>query len=188
MLSNQDRYNFFLQFHHMLEKNLPDEDKQLFYNYLNSCQKKLQNGKGYYSWYIENNFSWFTRREKQLTAIFIFGIIASATVLTICSLEIYAATWFFWFGIVGIILAVAVGVYLGLCIRENYNEIKPINRAIEVFDLDKIRNFQEPELEQISTFDVNKNKIILNDNEINTTKQNNNNLQLEPINTEKEHK
>ena len=95
LFSNAERFNFFLQWHKMLEKNLPSEDKQLFRDYLDSCREKLQNKKDYYNWFIENNFSWFTRIEKQLTAIVIFGIITSAVVLTIYFLEMYAATWFF---------------------------------------------------------------------------------------------
>ena len=179
LLSNQDRYNFFLQFHNMLEKNLPDEDKQLFYDYLKSCREKLQNRK--------NRYIWFGGREIRLTAIVIFEIIASTAVLTINLLEIYAAIWFFWFGMLGIILTVAVGIRLGYFLLKNYNEFKSIDRAIEVYDLDKIKSFKEPEPEKISTFEANKNKIILNNNEINTTEQDNNSIQLEPINTEKKH-
>ena len=179
LLSNPDRYNFFQQFHLMLEKNLPDEDKQLFYDYLKSCREKLQNRK--------NRYIWFGGREIRLTAIVIFEIIASTAVLTINLLEIYAAIWFFWFGMLGIILTVAVGIRLGYFLLKNYNEFKSIDRAIEVYDLDKIKSFKEPEPEKISTFEANKNKIILNNNEINTTEQDNNSIQLEPINTEKKH-
>ncbi len=67
-----------------------------------------------------------------------------------------------------------VGSRLGLCLKENYNEIKSINRAIAFYDLDKIKNFKEPELKKILTFDVNKNenKTISNENEINTNEKN----------------
>lgn len=164
-----------------LEENLPNEDKQLFRDYLNSCREKLQNEK--YKYLL------FGTREKQLTGVVIFGIIASAVVLTISLLEIYAATWFFWFGIVGIVLTVAVGIRLFLCIKANCNylqelendlqkegktieqKIAEIDRAIEVYDLDKIRDFKDPELEKIPTIEIYKNKIINND-EINSTEQN----------------
>ena len=145
----------------MLAENLLSEDKQLFHDYLNSCKNKLQSER--------NRYHYFYRREWTLTGIIVFGIIASAAVLTVNLLEIYAATCFFWFGIIGVILTVAVGVYLGLCIKENYNEIKPINRAIEVFNLDKIKEFEKPKPKKILTIDLDneKNKIILSD-----TKQN----------------
>ena len=181
LLSTPDRYNFFLQFHQMLENNLPDADKQLFYDYLDSCREKLQNEK--YKYLL------FGTREKQLTGVVIFGIIASAVVLTISLLEIYVATWFFWFGIVGIVLTVAVGIRLFLCIKANCNylqelendlqkegktiqdKIAEIDRAIDVYDLNKIRDFKEPELKKISTIETDRNKIINND-EINSTEQN----------------
>ncbi len=177
LLSNPDRYNFFLQWHQMLEENLPSEDKQLFYDYLNSCKNKLQIEK--------NRYNYFYEREWVLTAILVFGSIASAIVLTIYFMEIYVATWFFWFGIVEVILTVAVGICLFLCLKENYNEIKSIDRAIDVYDLEKIKSFKEPEPEKISTFEANKNKIILNNNEINAMEQNNNDIKLGPIDTEK---
>ena len=176
LLSNPDRYNFFLQWHKMLEKNLPDEDKQLFRDYLDSCKDKLQSER--------NKYSYFYQREWVLTGIFIFGIIASAVVLTIYFLEMYAATWFFWFGIVGVVLTVAVGIRLGYFLLKNYNRFKSIDRAIDVYDLNKIRDFKEPEPEKISTIETKKNKIISSDNEINTTEQDNNSIQLEPIDTE----
>ena len=164
LLSNPECYNFFPQWHKMLEKNLPQEDKQLFYDYLDSCKNKLQ---------IERNrYNYFYEREWVLTGIFIFGIIASATVLTIYFMEIYAAIWFFWFGMLGIVLTVAVGIRLGYFLLKNYNEIKSIDCAIDVYDLDKIRNFEKPEPKKISTFEANKNKIILNNDEINSTEQN----------------
>ena len=112
----------------------------------------------------------------------------------------------FWFGIVGVVLTVAVGIRLFFCLKENWNDLEElasdlqkegktirnkideIDRAIDVYDLDKIKHFKEPELKKISTFEANKNKIILNNNEINTTEQDNNSIQLESINTEKEHK
>ena len=178
LLSNQERYNFFLQFHKMLDESLLQEDKQLFCDYLNSCKNKLQ---------IERNrYNYFYEREWVLTAILVFGIIASAIVLTIYFMGIYAATWFFWFGIVGVALTILVGVYLGLCIRENYNEIKPINRALKVYDLDKIRNFKESEPKKISMLanDKNENKIINGQTKGTNTDNPNNNLKLNLINTE----
>ncbi len=193
LLSTPDRYNFFLQFHQMLENNLPDADKQLFYDYLDSCREKLQNEK--YKYLL------FGTREKQLTGVVIFGIIASAVVLTIYFLEMYAATWFFWFGIVGVVLTVAVGIRLFFCLKENWNDLRKltsdlqkegktiqnkiaeIDRAIEVYDLDKIRDFKDPELEKIPTIEIYKNKII-NNGEIGTTEQNNN-PKSELVNTEK---
>ena len=168
LIGNQDQYNFFKQFHKMLNENLTQEDKQLFYDYLNSCREKLQDER--------NNYRIFNKKVRNLTAIFIFGIIASATVLTINLLEIYAALWFFWFGIVGAILTVAVGIRLFFCLKENWNDLKKlesnlqkgnttiqqkitdINRAIEVFDLEKIRHFEEPEPEKISMFDLDEKK------------------------------
>ena len=80
LLSNPDRYSFFLQFHKMLEENLPDEDKQLFYDYLTSCREKLQDER--------NNYRIFNKQVRNLTWIFIFGVIASAVVLTIYFLEV----------------------------------------------------------------------------------------------------
>ena len=198
LLSNPDRYNFFLQFHHMLEENLSQEDKQLFYDYLTSCRVKLLNEK--------DNYKIFDRQVRNLTVIVILGIIASATVLIINLLEIYAALWFFWFGIVGVILTFAVGINLFLCLKENWNDLKKlesdllqnengktvaqkideIDRAIDVYDLEKIRNFKEPELKKIVMLDLNKKekKRILNNGEINTSGQNGA-LKLEPIATEK---
>ena len=186
----------------MLEENLPNEDKQLFLDYLDSCREKLQNKKDYSNWFIENNFSWFTRREKQLTGVVIFGIIASAVVLTISLLEIYVATWFFWFGIVGVVLTVAVGIRLFFCLKENWNDLRKlesdllknekktikqkinkIDRAIDVYNLDKIRHFKELEPKKIVVFDLNENEII-NNGEIGTTEQNNN-PQSKLVNTEK---
>ncbi len=164
LFKNPERYNFFKQFHHMLEENLSQKDKQLFYAYLNSCKNKLQIERSEYNYFYE--------REWILTAIVIFGIIASAAVLTIYLLEIYAATWFFWFGMVGVVLTILVGIRWFFCLKENYNEFKSIDRAIDVYDLNKIRDFKEPEPEKISTFEANKNKIILNNNEINTNEQN----------------
>ena len=192
LFKNPERYNFFKQFHRMLKENLPEEDKQLFRDYLDSCREKLQDEK--------DNYSCFCRREKHLTAIVIFGIIASAVVLTISLLEIYAATWFFWFGIVGVVLTVAVGIRLFFCLKENWNDLRKltsdlqkegktiqdkiaeIDRAIEVYDLDKIRDFKDPELEKIPTIEIYKNEII-NNGEIGTTEQNNN-PKSELVNTE----
>ena len=167
LLSNPDRYNFFLQFHHMLEENLSQEDKQLFYDYLTSCRVKLLNEK--------DNYKIFDRQVRNLTVIVILGIIASATVLII---------------------------NLFLCLKENWNDLKKlesdllqnengktvaqkideIDRAIDVYDLEKIRNFKEPELKKIVMLDLNKEekKRILNNSEINTNKQNDN-LKLNPI-------
>ena len=179
--SNQERRNFYMQWHKILEENLPNEDKQLFRDYLDSCREKLQNEK--YKYLL------FGTREKQLTGVVIFEIIASAVVLTISLLEIYVATWFFWFGIVGIVLTVAVGIRLFLCIKANCNylqelendlqkegktiqdKIAEIDRAIDVYDLNKIRDFKEPELKKISTIETDRNEIINND-EINSTEQN----------------
>lgn len=110
------------------------------------CREKLQNEK--------NKYRLFHLNEKRLIGIFIFGIIASATVLTTYFMGIYAATWFFWFGIVCVVLTVAVGILLGYCLRKNYNEIKAINRAIEVYDFDKIKNFKVPEPEGWKNFDA----------------------------------
>ena len=177
-LSSEDRYNFFQQFHLMLEKNLPDEDKQLFYDYLKSCREKLQNEK--YKYLL------FGTREKQLTAIVIFGIIASAVVLILSLFNIVNLMWLFY---IGIVLTVAVGIRLFLCIKANCNylqelendlqkegktiqdKIAEIDRAIDVYDLDKIKHFKEPELKKISTIETDKNRIINND-EINSTEQN----------------
>ena len=178
LLSTPDRYNFFLQFHQMLENNLPDADKQLFYDYLDSCREKLQNEK--YKYLL------FGTREKQLTAIVIFGIIASAVVLILSLFNIVNLMWLFY---IGIVLTVAVGIRLFLCIKANCNylqelendlqkegktiqdKIAEIDRAIDVYDLNKIRDFKEPELKKISTIETDKNRIINND-EINSTEQN----------------
>ena len=198
LLSNPDRYNFFLQFHHMLEENLSQEDKQLFYDYLTSCREKLQDEK--------DNYRIFNRQIRNLTVIVILGIIASATVLTINLLEIYAALWFFWFGIVGVILTVAVGINLFLCLKENWNDLKKlesdllknesgktvaqkideIDRAIDVYDLDKIRNPKDPETKKILMLenDKNENKIINGQTKGTNTDDLNNNLKLNLINTE----
>ena len=180
LLSNKDRYNFFLQFHKILEENLSQEDKPLFYDYLTSCREKLQDKK--------SNYKIFNKPVRNLTGILIFGIIASATVLTINLLEIYAAIWFFWFGIVGVVLTIAVGIRLFLCIKENWNDLKKlksdlkgenktieqkineIDRAIEVYDLNKIKNLKKQELEIISMLSVNKNN--KKTEEINTDKTN----------------
>ena len=152
-MTDQTRYIFFKQFYKMLEDNLQGEDKNLFHNYLELCLKKLQDKK--------DNYKVFDECEINLTGIFIFGIIASAAVLTINLLEIYAATCFFYFGIVGVALTVAVGILLFSCLKENYNEIKLIDRAIEVYDLKKIKNFKESETKKILTLDVDKDKTIL---------------------------
>ena len=156
-LSSEERYNFFQQFHHMLEKNLPNEDKQLFYDYLKSCREKLQNEK--------NNYRIFNRPVRNLIWISIFGVIASATVLTIYFMGIYVATWFFWFGILGVVLTVLVGIRLGYFLFTNYNKVKTINRAInraiEVFDLDKIKDLEKPEAKKISMLEMGTDKTIL---------------------------
>ena len=155
LIKQRNRYNFFLQWHTMLEDNLPEGDQKFFYDYLKSCQEKLQN--------VKNKYKIFGRQIRNLTVIFIFGIVASAAVLTMYFLEIYASTWFFWFGIVGVVLTVAVGIRLGYCLWKNYNEIKFINQAIEeVYNLDKIRNFEEPEPKKIVTGRANEN--IINQN------------------------
>ena len=143
----------------------------------------------------------FTRREKHLIGIFIFGIIASAAVLTINLLEIYAATWFFWFGIVGVVLTVAAGIRLFLCIKENWNDLKKlksdlqkedktiqqkineIDRAIEVYDLNKIKNFTDSKMEKISTLNFEEKETILNNAGTNTNRKEND-PKSEPIHTE----
>ena len=112
LISNEDRYNFFKKFHKILEINLKDDDKSLFYDYLNSCREIILKSK------------------------------------------------------------------------DNNNDLCDKNRAIDVYDLNKIRDFKEPEPEKISTIETKKNKIISSDNEINTTEQDNNSIQLEPIDTE----
>ena len=190
LLKKPGRYCFFLQWHKMLYENLPPEGQQGFYHYLKSCRGKLQNEK--------DNYKIFNRQVRNLTGIFIFGIIASTTVLTINLLEIYAATWFFWFGIVGVVLTVAVGIRLFFCLKENWNylqkltndlqqegktvqnKINEIDRAIDVYDLDKIRNFKEPKTEKISTISMNENNKI---EEINTDDPSNA-IKLKPINME----
>ena len=178
LLSNPDRYNFFLQWHKMLEKNLPDEDKQLFRDYLDSCKDKLQSER--------NKYSYFYQREWVLTGIFIFGIIASAVVLILSLFNIVNLMWLFY---IGIVLTVAVGIRLFFCLRKNLNNLRKleidlqkegktiqdkiaeIDRAIYVYDLNKIRDFKDPELEKIPTIEIYKNKII-NNNEINSMEQN----------------
>ena len=183
LLSNPDRYDFFLQFHHILEKNLSQEDKQLFYDYLNSCKNKLQ---------IERNrCNYFHEIEWVLTAILVFGIIASATVLTIYFMGIYAATWLFWFGIVGVALTVFVGFRLFFCLKANWNDLKElklelkqenktvedkiakIDHAMEVYDLNKIKNFKAPEMKKISTLDLDGKETILNNGGTNTNRKEN---------------
>ena len=163
LLSNPDRYNFFQQFHHMLEKNLPNEDKQLFYDYLKSCREKLQNEK--YKYLL------FGTREKQLTGVVIFEIIASAVVLILSLFNIVNLMWLFY---IGIVLTVAVGIRLSYFLLKNYNRFKSIDRAIDVYDLDKIRDFKEPELKKNLTLDLNKEKntTILSNNKVNINKQN----------------
>ena len=135
----------------MLEYGLTGDNQQFFHNYLKVTREKLQ--------YERNNYRIFNKKVRNLTAIIIFGIIASATVLTINLLEIYAATWFFWFGIVGVVIAVAIGILLFFCLKENYNEIKLIDHAVEVYDLNEERNFSDP-----------KTKEVLNKIEINTNR------------------
>ena len=178
LLSNQDRYNFFLQFHNMLEKNLPDEDKQLFYDYLKSCREKLQNQK--------DNYRIFNKQVRNLTYILIVGIIALAVVLILSLFNIVNLMWLFY---IGIVLTVAVGIRLFFCLRKNLNNLRKleidlqkegktiqdkiaeIDCAIDVYDLNKIRDFKDPELEKIPTIEIYKNKII-NNNEINSMEQN----------------
>lgn len=132
------------------------------------CREKLQNEK--------NKYRLFHPNEKRLIGIFIFGIIASATVLTIYFLEIYVATWLFWFGIVGVALTILIGAYLGLCIRKNYSKIKPINRALKVYDLNEVKNFKESESEKILVLGLDKkeNTTMSNSSEINTNEKKNN--------------
>ena len=102
LLSNEDRYNFFKKFHKILEINLKDDDKSLFYDYLNSCREII------------------------------------------------------------------------LKSEDNNNDLCDKNRAIEVFDLDKIRNFEEPGPKKNLTLDLNKEKntTILSNNKVNINKQN----------------
>ena len=59
--------------------------------------------------------------------------------------------------------------------KDNNNDLYDEKRAIEVFDLDKIKNFKAPEMKKISTLDLDKeeNTTISSNNEINTNKQNN---------------
>ena len=155
LFSNPDRYNFFLQWHKMLKENLPSEDKQLFYDYLDSCKNKLQRERKKYSYFYE--------REWVLTGIFIFGIIVLAVVLII------DLPWLFW---IGVVLTVAVGICLSCCLLKNYNEIKAINRAIKVYDddLDKTKSLKELKPEKISTLGFDEKKTILDEEE---NKQNN---------------
>ena len=159
-MTDQTRYIFFKQFYKMLEENLPaGEDKNLFHNYLELCLKKLQDKK--------DNYKVFDECEINLTGIFIFGIIASATVLTINLLEIYAAMWFFWFGIVGVALTILAGICLFSCLKENYNKIKLIDRAIKVYDLDNIKKIKKLESKEVS-----------DEKEMNTNKTNSDQIPL----------
>lgn len=87
LLSNEDRYDFFKKFHEILETNLEGDDKNLFYDYLNSCREIILKSK------------------------------------------------------------------------DNNNDLCDKNRAIEVFDLNKIRKLEDPELKKISTLGVDKKKI-----------------------------
>lgn len=114
LLSNEARYNFFKKFHKILETNLEGDDKNLFYDYLNSCRKIILKSK------------------------------------------------------------------------DNNNDLCDKQRAIEVFDLKKVRNLEEPEQTKISTLDLNKNKntIMSNSSEINTNELSGA-LKLKPIATEK---
>ena len=70
--------------------------------------------------------------------------------------------------------------------KDNNNDLYDEKRAIEVFDLDKIKNFKAPEMKKISTLDLNKNKntIMSNSSEINTNELSGA-LKLKPIATEK---
>ena len=175
----------------MLEKNLPDEDKQLFYDYLKSCREKLQNQK--------DNYRIFNKQVRNLTYILIVGIIASAVVLILSLFNIVNLMWLFY---IGIVLTVAVGIRLFFCLKENWNDLRKlesdllknekktikqkinkIDRAIDVYNLDKIRHFKELEPKKIVVFDLNENEII-NNGEIGTTEQNNN-PQSKLVNTEK---
>ena len=93
LLPNEDRYNFFKKFHKMLATNLKGDDKNLFYDYLNSCCEVILKSK------------------------------------------------------------------------DNNNDLYDEKRAIEVFDLDKIKNFKAPEMKKISTLDLDGKETILNDEE-----------------------